>query len=66
MGFRSVHMQSTLWLKCWSMEYKCKKCLLNVSFDGNCLFGKSLDNFISGGRSTKKENKTSVWEILYI
>lgn len=55
MSLLSAHMQWTLWLKCLTSEPASEKLLIHMAFEGQCLFGSTLD-FIdkgaTGGKST--------------
>ena len=51
----AVILRRVLWLKCWSADLGSKKTLTNLPFQGNRLFGATLDEIIkdaTGGKST--------------
>lgn len=41
-----LYLCMTLWLKAWSAEHTCKKCLVHMPFDGRRLFRESPNKFI--------------------
>lgn len=43
MSILSNRMQKILWLKCWSADYLCKKCLKQMPYEGEHLFGTSFE-----------------------
>lgn len=46
LGTMSVHRRWMLWLKCWLVDFFCKKQTERLPFEDERLFGQSLNAFI--------------------
>ena len=53
LSFSVVVMRRMLWLKCWSADQASKKALTELPFQGDGLFGATLDDIIKGATGVR-------------